>query len=321
MMLRRLMITLVLLAALPALAGFKGCNEKEAKATLPEVQKGGDKADSKKPGDKAEDKTTTPGSPAAKPAETLSSPLYTGTTEAHRKSKIPCQFGGLIKKVHVREGDYVKKGEPLVKMDTSDIALQKKQAQAAVAAARAGYEVTKMERERMDALVKTGSISKSQFDMVDAKYKSAEAGVEQAKVMVDMANKNIRNSVIRAPYSGLIVAKLVAEGERVTLMPPSVLLIIEEIDILDLRIQVPETEMQLFEEGQQITVHFKSIDRNVAATISKIVGSVDPMTRTFSAIAEIDNSDHGLKPGMFAEVRLDEAADELEEGEAEEEQE
>ncbi len=312
MMLRRLMITLVLLAALPALAGFKGCNEKEAKATLPEGKKGGDKA---------EDKTIAHASQAAEPAEALSSPQYTGTTEAHRKSKIPCQFSGLIKKVHVREGDYVKKGEPLVKMDTSDIALQKMQAQAAVAAAKAGYEVTKMERERMDALMQTGSISKSQFDMVDAQYKGAEAGVAQAKVALDMANKNIRSSVIRAPYNGLIVAKLVAEGERVTMMPPSVLLIIEEIDILDLRIQVPETEMQLFEEGQQITVHFRSIDRDVAATVSKIVGSVNPMTRTLSVIAQIENSDHGLKPGMFAEIKLDEAAGESEEGETVEEQE
>ncbi|MFH1437264.1 MAG: efflux RND transporter periplasmic adaptor subunit [Pseudomonadota bacterium] len=316
MMLRRLMITLVLLAALPALAGFKGCNEKEAKATLPEGKKGGDKA-----GAKAEDKTTAHASPAAEPAEALSSPQFTGTTEAHRTSKIPCQFGGLIKKVHVREGDYVKKDQPLVKMDTSDIALQKKQAQAAVAAAKAGYEVTRMERERMDALMQTGSISKSQFDMVDAQYKSAEAGVAQAKIALDMANKNIRSSVIRAPYSGLVVAKLVAEGERVTMMPPSVLLIIEEIDILDLRIQVPETEMQLFEEGQKITVHFRSIDRDVLATISKIVGSVNPMTRTLSVIAQIENSDHGLKPGMFAEIRLDEAAGEGKEREAGEEQE
>ena len=53
-------------------------------------------------------------------------------------------------------------------------------------------------------------------------------------------------------------------------------------------------------------------------------GSVNPMTRTFSVIAEIDNSDHGLKPGMFAEVKLDEPAaieSESEEGAAEEEQE
>jgi RND family efflux transporter MFP subunit len=292
-----------LLAALAlACSGCSGCNEGEAKATLPESPPGKTMhagQDGKYPESPAG--ASNPGSNGIEVS------LFTGTTEAHRKSTLAPPFSALVKKVLVREGDYVEKGAPLLKLDTSDMALQKKQAVAGLDAAKANFDVTQLEWERMKALYEAEGISKSQWDMVDAKLKAAKAGMDQAKVGLDTSKKFLGDATVRAPYSGLIVKKYVSEGERVTTMPPSYLMVLEEIDILDLRLKLPETEMNRFEEGDEITVRFSATGQEVRATISKVVGSIDPMTRTFSVIAEIDNHDHALKSGMFAEVKLEDA--------------
>jgi RND family efflux transporter MFP subunit len=293
-----------LLVALTLLSsGCSGCSEGEAKAKLPDSPAGAAK-NSKTEKAVHGPKTAAASNPGSGGIEVS---LFTGTVEAHRKSTLAPPFSALVKKVMVREGDYVEKGAPLVKLDISDMALQKKQAVAGLDAAKANYDVTQLEWERMKALYEAEGIAKSQWDMVDARLKAAKAGMDQAKVGLDTSKKFLGDATVRAPYSGLIVKKYVSEGERVTTMPPSYLVVLEEIDILDLRLKLPETEMNRFKEGEEITVRFSATGQEAIARISKVVGSIDPMTRTFSVIAEIDNRDHALKPGMFAEVKLGEA--------------
>jgi RND family efflux transporter MFP subunit len=214
----------------------------------------------------------------------------------------------MVKTVHVTEGDYVKSGDAIITLNKADIMLQKRQAQAAVDAAKANYELSQMDWERSKILMESGGIAKSQFDMIDAKLKAAKAGLDQAKVALDMAKKALADATVRAPYDGLIVKKMVSEGERVNTMPPSALAIIEEIDIIDLRIQVPETEMKLFKVGDEIDVHFSALGKDIKAKIAKIVESVDPRTRSFAVIAEIENKSHELRSGMFAEIKINPGA-------------
>jgi RND family efflux transporter MFP subunit len=296
---KTILLSLVASFLLP-FAGCSGCSETEAKARLPEAKKA-----SVEKGATQSAQPAGTGTPA--PEEALLAQVFTGTTEAHRRSVIAPSFGAIVKKVFVREGDFVKKGDPLVKLDTSDMALAKKQASAAIEAAQANHDLSTLDWDRMKPLFESGSIPKSQWDMIDAKLKAAKAGLAQAKVAMDSANKQLGDSTIRAPYAGLIVKKMVSEGERVTTMPPSALVVLEEIDILDLRIKVSETQMSRFTVGQELSIHFSAVDKDVTAVVSTIVASVDPMTRTFPVIVQIDNADHVLRPGMFAEVRLAQA--------------
>jgi multidrug efflux pump subunit AcrA (membrane-fusion protein) len=256
---KTILLSLVASFLLP-FAGCSGCSETEAKARLPEAKKA-----SVEKGATQSAQPAGTGTPA--PEEALLAQVFTGTTEAHRRSVIAPSFGAIVKKVFVREGDW----------------------------------------DRMKPLFESGSIPKSQWDMIDAKLKAAKAGLAQAKVAMDSANKQLGDSTIRAPYAGLIVKKMVSEGERVTTMPPSALVVLEEIDILDLRIKVSETQMSRFTVGQELSIHFSAVDKDVTAVVSTIVASVDPMTRTFPVIVQIDNADHVLRPGMFAEVRLAQA--------------
>jgi len=83
-----------------------------------------------------------------------------------------------------------------------------------------------------------------------------------------------------------------------------IILVMMEIGTLELKVSLPEPELQRVAEGAPVQVRFQSMDRKVQAKISRIVRSVDTVTRSFQVIVEIPNEDMSLKPGLYARVRI-----------------
>ena len=251
---------------------------------------------------------------AAAPAATATAPEqadavpYSGTVEAHRRSTLSPKISSTVSVVHVREGNRVKAGDPLVTFDLKDVNLRLRQARAALEGAKIQRDATQLEWDRTKTLVDSQAAAKAQFDAVDFKKRGADVGVESAEVAVEMSEKAVRDSVVRAPYDGVIVRRLVNEGDYATTMPPTALIIMEETDILDLRVQAPSSEIDRIHEGDPVTVDFPSLGRTIEATVTRIVASIDSRTRNFSVIVEIPNPDGALLPGLFAETRFERAA-------------
>jgi multidrug efflux pump subunit AcrA (membrane-fusion protein) len=110
--------------------------------------------------------------------------------------------------------------------------------------------------------------------------------------------------VVRAPFDGLVVKRFVNEGEYASVMPATPLVTIEEIDPVDLRIQVPSTDMAQVAVGSPVHVRLPATGQELDLRLTRVVPSSDPHTRTFSAIVEIPNRDHNLRSGLYAEVTL-----------------
>jgi multidrug efflux pump subunit AcrA (membrane-fusion protein) len=110
--------------------------------------------------------------------------------------------------------------------------------------------------------------------------------------------------VVRAPFDGLIVKRFVNEGEYASVMPATQLVTIEEIDPVDLRIQVPSTDMAKVTVGAPVHVRLPATGQELDLRLTRVVSASDPRTRTFSAIVEIPNPDHSLRSGLYAEVTL-----------------
>ena len=255
---------------------------------------------------------TPPPAPAAAPAPTdplataagSASPFLSGTTESHRKSTLTPKVSSAVTRVHVREGDMVKQNQPLVTLDTRDFVLRTQQAEAARDGAKVQLDAAKLDWNRIQSLLAEKAVPQSQFDMVDARYKGALAGLAAAETAVAMGRKALHDSVVRAPFDGLIVKRLVNEGEYAALMPPTPLVTIEEIDPMDLRIQVPATNIGQIATGDPVHVRLPATGQELDLRLTRVVSSSDPHTRTFSAIVEIPNSDHSLRSGLYAEVTL-----------------
>ena len=264
--------------------------------------------------------TAPPGEPAAVPEEPRATPTvahlgnlaggesgsapFTGTLEAHRRATIAPRIGATVMTVHVREGERVRAGAPLVSLDTSDIQLQVRQATAMLDAARAQLDQARLDFDRTAKLARTEQVAASQLDLAATRSKAAQASLDQAQVALDMANKALRDSVVRAPFSGVVVKRFVSEGERVVTMPPSALVTLEETSTVDLRIQVPELQFRQVGVGAGLTAHIAALGTDVPAVVTRVIPSIDPRTRSFAAIAELPNEQRLLRPGMFAAVRL-----------------
>jgi len=232
------------------------------------------------------------------------SPFLSGTTEAHRKSTLTPKVSSAVTRVHVREGDMVKQGQPLVTLDTRDFVLRSQQAEAARDGAKVQLDAAKLDWTRIQSLLAEKAVPQSQFDMIDARYKGAKAGLAAADTAVAMARKALSDSVVRAPFDGLIVKRFVNEGEYASVMPATQLVTIEEIDPMDLRIQVPSTDMAQVAVGSPVHVRLPAMGQELDLRLTRVVPASDARTRTFSAIVEIPNRDHSLRSGLYAEVTL-----------------
>jgi RND family efflux transporter MFP subunit len=246
------------------------------------------------------------GSPSADtvPPPPPGSSFLSGQTEAHRRSTLTPKVSSTVTRVLVRDGDIVRNGQALVVLDTRDFALRTQQAEAALAGAKVQLDSAKLDWNRTKALLDDKAVPQAQFDMVDARWKGAQAGVAQAETAVAMGRKALRDATIHAPFNGIIVKRLVNEGEYASVMPATPLVIIEEVDPLDLRVQIPSTEMDRVKAGATVKVRFPATGQTLEARLARVVAALDPRTRTFSAIAELPNKDHSLRSGLYAEVTL-----------------
>jgi len=298
-----------------ALALFASCTRQDEKARLPAgppplapkaAPAPAKSASPNPPALASADKAATEPAIAADiiPPPPPGSAFFSGQTEAHRRSTLTPKVSSAVTRVHVRDGDVVKAGQPLVTLDTRDFLLRTQQAEAAREAAKVQLDAARLDWDRTRALLADKAVPQSQFDMVDARYKGAQAGMLQAETAVAIGRKALRDATVHAPFAGLIVKRMVNEGEYASVMPATPLVVIEEVDPLDLRIQVPSTELDKVKVGDMIHARFPATGQALDAHLTRVVAALDPRTRTFSAIAELPNKDRALRSGLYAEVTL-----------------
>lgn len=300
-------MSVLMVVTVVILAIGSGC-QKDAQAKLPALAH----ATAKQASAVVAAAVDTPSTPAsAAPVgeggyESLStqSSSMTGALEPHRRATLTPRVGGIIGKVHVGEGDHVKKGDPLVSFETDDIRLRLRQAEEAARAARVQYDSAKLEWDRLKGLSGSGAVPQSTFDKVDAGYRLAEVGVAQTEVMLAMSRKAMTDAVVRAPFNSVVTRKFVSEGEYGNTMPPTNLVTVEEVEPIDLRVHVPSTDQSRVKVGDPLKVRFPATGVELETKVTRVVPSLDPRTRTFPVIAEIPNPGMKLRPGMFAEVRF-----------------
>jgi RND family efflux transporter MFP subunit len=287
----------IVILVLAALLGAAGCGKSDAaRNELPPASGEGAPPRAELP-DVA---VTPPGaSSAAAAGET------TGTTVAVTSAQIGPNASGVISTLAVDEGDTVKKGDLLLRLDTRDAALRVKQAEAGLRSAEVGLASAQLEWDRVQRLLAQTAIGQAQADRVKAQYDGAVVGVDQAKVALSMARKMLGDNTVRAPFDGVITQRLKSVGEMVTTMPPAVVFILEDHSKLELKFRMPERALRTVRVGGKVTARFNALGLERSAEIVRVSPNVDPRTRTVELVAAVDNPDRTLKPGMLAEIEFD----------------
>jgi RND family efflux transporter MFP subunit len=230
---------------------------------------------------------------------------YTGTFRPFRKSTLGPLVSGEIVKVHVREGDVVEVNAPIVSLDRRDFELRLEGASAGLEAAQVQLTAAERDRKRMETLLKEKAVTANDFDQLDTRLLAARAAFKQAEVGHRMAQKALADSVVRAPFAGVVVKRLVSEGEYATHMPMTNLATIEEVSTLELIISVPEGDVSRIAPGMPAKVHVEALGSSFESSLRRVVGTLDPNTHAMTAVLEVPNPDGKIRPGMFARVEIE----------------
>jgi membrane fusion protein, multidrug efflux system len=225
-----------------------------------------------------------------------------GSLRAVNQATVKAKGAGEVREVLVREGEAVKAGQVLVKMDTSDYQARLDQAKGALQAARGQLEIAAKSRDNNKALLDKGFISKTAFDNAASQYDIARANVESARGALDVAQKALADTVIRAPISGLISSRTVEPGEKV----PVDFHLLDVVDLrqMEMEAAVPASEIMHVALGQEVQVRVEGMAQPLKGKVARINPATQAGSRSILVYIQIDNPEGALRVGMFGEAQL-----------------
>lgn len=232
----------------------------------------------------------------------------TGSTYAIHEATLSPKASGTLAKVYVEEGDRVKKGQVLFALDGSGAALAVQQAQAGLSAATVGLARAQMDYDRTKQLFDRGVVAPALYDQAKIGLDQAKVGLEQATVGLSTARKMAGDMVVVSPLSGVVSAKLKHTGETVTMMPPTSVVVVQDISKLDVKVKLPESGLREVAVKDPMRVRLPLLDKSVDIEVARINPSVDPIMRTVEVVGTIDNAPGELKAGMLVEVTFPKTA-------------
>lgn len=228
-----------------------------------------------------------------------------GSLKAQEMVTVSPKKAGIIRKILVKEGDSVKKGQVLVELDDVDAKLQLERAEANLRQVEASLETNRNTLRRYERLFESKVIPQQTYDDIKLKVKLDEARLDLAKAELNLAKQNLQDHQIISSINGMINLKIASTGEHVNVAPKDEILTIVQMDPLDLEFYVPEGWASKVRLGHKVEFSVKAFSQEkFLATIHFISPTADPSTRNVRMKAVVPNPTYRLKPGFFAEVTI-----------------
>jgi RND family efflux transporter MFP subunit len=211
---------------------------------------------------------------------------FSGTFEPNLETKLSAELQGKINAVFVDVGDFVQKGQPLIQLDNSLLKLQLEGIEVQI-------EGLELDVRRYTILTKADAIQGVQLEKTLLALKAA-------KIQKATLAEQIQKTNIKAPFSGVVTAKLTEQGAFAA--PGIPLLQITDIAVLKFTINIPETDLALFQIGKSYTITPDVMQNEFINGKMYMVGSKANAGNSYAIQFKINNTDLSLKAGMFGKV-------------------
>ncbi|MBX3213327.1 MAG: efflux RND transporter periplasmic adaptor subunit [Labilithrix sp.] len=232
--------------------------------------------------------------------------VLTGTLRASQESEVAADAAGKVTATFVERGQRVKQGDTLAILDARGASITASAANAQTQLAKAQLEQAQRECDRVKALKDSGAISQAEYDRVTSQCQTTQWSAAAAQAQQQNAQKIVGDSVIRAPFPGVIGERYVNVGQYV--QPSTRVATLYTPDPLRLELTVPEANVAGIKAEQAVVFTVSAYgDEKFAGTVKFISPNVRPTTRDLVIEAFCPNTDVKLKPGMFAVARLETA--------------
>jgi RND family efflux transporter MFP subunit len=222
--------------------------------------------------------------------------------EAVRQSTVSAQVTGRVVEVNYDVGDHVKRGQVIVRIDEAEARQVVAGSEAQVAQAEAAFENASTQLERSRELANQNFISKSALDKAEAEYRVAEAQLKAARAVESQAATTRSYTVVVAPYSGVVSARLVEVGEMATPGKP----LMTGFDPAAMRVvaSVPQYKVSEVRASPRVNVEIPSLNRWIDGGAITVLPSADPRTHATSVRVTLPGNQNELYPGMFARAHF-----------------
>jgi len=221
-----------------------------------------------------------------------------GAIKASNAAFVKARVAGEVQGLQVREGDFVKAGQVIGRIENSEAGPRLQQAQQQAESSRTQIDVAQRNFDNNRALVEQGFISKTALDSSTSALASAQALYRASQAAVDIARKSLDDGVLRAPISGQIAQRLTQPGERAAVDAR----IVEIVDLskLELEASVGAAESLQLQVGQSARLSVDGRPEPIAARIVRINPNATPGNRSVIAYLALADS-AGLRQGLFAQ--------------------
>ena len=222
--------------------------------------------------------------------------------EAVRQSTVSAQIAGRIVELRFDVGDYVKKGEVIVRIDERAATQAVAASEAQVSEARAALANARVQYERSKQLVAQKFLSPAALDQSEAEYKAAQARLQALVAGATQAATEKSFATIVAPYSGVVAARHVELGEMAT--PGKALMTGFDPGTLRVSATVPQAQVASIQAGAKARIELPSVARWIQAASLTIVPAADPRTHTSQVRIGLPAEVRGVYPGVYAKAHF-----------------
>jgi RND family efflux transporter MFP subunit len=233
-----------------------------------------------------------------------------GVIQRPERAPVSFEVPGRIERIPVEIGDEFARGDVLAEIDDRPYRLTLSQRRAELAEARSDLRLAEADFARAERLVEQGAVSEAEFDAAESRLESARSRVDTLEAIVSLAEEDLADTRITAPYDGAVAGRLAEPAQQVEPGMP-VLEIQSTGEQFEVRVSAPETLVNALERGQEHAVTVPVLDGTEFTGTVREVGADVTNRNAYPVVLRIDGDTGMLRAGMTAEVRfvIDDDAD------------
>jgi RND family efflux transporter MFP subunit len=238
-----------------------------------------------------------------KPVEIKTGLPVSGSLRATHSALVKARVAGELQGLTVREGDAVRAGQVLARIDPTEYQARLRQAQQQADAAKAQIDISQRQLENNRALVAQNFISQTALEASLSNLQVAQANHRAALAAVDVARKNLDDTSLLAPLSGRVAQRLAQPGERMAI--DARVLEIVDTSRLELEASVSAAESLQLKIGQTAQLRIEGSDQVLQGRLVRINPVAQSASRSVMAYLSIDNRAAVLRQGLYVQGQLE----------------
>jgi len=228
---------------------------------------------------------------------------FDATVEAVRRATVSSETSGRVSEINFDVDDFVEKGSVLIRITAAATRARLSGVEANVSEMQAQHDIALSEYNRIKGVYDRQLVSKSVYDKAEAELKSATERLSAARAKVKEVLEQLKYTVVKAPYSGVVAERHVELGEMVNVGQP----LMTGYSQNELRIvtHVPQSIVAAIRQTSSATIQInENIKDNLSSNLITVYPDADPVTHTYKVRVKLPTTPEGIYPGHFVKVQF-----------------